>query len=419
MTVTRDTKGPRDPEEEVPLLPVEEWRERILSSVEVLAPVTVALPDAWRCVLAEDIRSPRDLPSFASSAMDGFAVRSGDIGSATEERPAALDITGEVRMGRSSDLHVSSGQAVIVPTGGVVPDGADAVVPVELCAIDGGRVLVYRALPFGKHVRPAGEDVGVGDVLAASQRRLFAPDMGALAAAGVASVPVHPRARVAILSTGDEIVAVSERLSGAQIHDSNAHTLAATVREAGAVPVMAGIVRDEPEALVEALDRVAGDADVIVCSGGVSAGERDPVKRAFVDGGDVAFANVAMQPGRPQAFGTWKGKPFFGLPGNPISVFVSFETFVRPALMKMMGRTDVRPIVVAVLDGELDAPRTRTRFARVRLRRDDDGYVATPEGGHQSNLLVTFARADGLVEVPAGTKIGPGDPCRVTLIRDP
>jgi molybdopterin molybdotransferase len=349
--------------------------------------------------------------------MDGFAVRSGDIALASEEHPVALGITGEVRMGRTSDLHLSSGQAVIVPTGGVVPDGADAVVPVELCATDADRVLVFRALPSGKHVRPAGEDVGAGDVLASTGRRLFAPDLGALAAAGIASVPVHPRARVAILSTGDEIVPVGERLSGAEIHDSNAHTLAAAVREAGAAPVMGGIVRDEPAALVEALDRVA-DADVILCSGGVSAGERDPVKGAFLDGSDVAFANVAMQPGRPQAFGSWKGKPFFGLPGNPISVFVSFETFVRPALMKMMGRTDVRPVVDAVLDGELDAPRTRTRFARVRVALHGDDYVATPEGGHQSNLLATFARADGLIEVPAGMRMSEGERCRVTLIRD-
>jgi molybdopterin molybdotransferase len=157
---------------------------------------------------------------------------------------------------------------------------------------------------------------------------------------------------------------------------------------------------------------------VFVCSGGVSMGERDPVKRAFGSGSDITFSSVAMQPGRPQAFGSYRGKPFFGLPGNPISVYVSFEVFVRPALLKMMGRSDGRQTVDATLAGVLEAPRSRTRFARVTIRREDGDYVATPEGGHQSNLLATFARADGLVEVQAGTRIEDGDLCRVRLIRE-
>ncbi len=407
----------RDPEEEVPLVPIETYRARVLDRVGLLDPVTAPLDHAWGCVLAEDAHAPADLPPFVSSAMDGYAVRAPDIADASVEHPVALRVIGEVRMGRASELHVRPGEAVVVPTGGVVPGGADAVVPVELCATDEGRVRVMRALPAGKHVRPAGEDVRAGDVLVPAGRRLRAPDLGALAAAGTATLRVHPPVRVGIVATGDELVRPGAALGDAEIYDSNTYTLIGAVREAGAIDVDGGPCRDEPAELVAALDRIAGDVDVFVCSGGVSMGERDPVKRAF-ENGDVDFFNVAMQPGRPQAFGSWRGKPLFGLPGNPVSVFVSFEAFVRPALMKMMGRTDERPSVAAILDGELEAPRTRTRYARVRVRREGDAYVATPEGGHQSNLLATFARADGLAVVPTGTRIDHGEACRVLLIRE-
>jgi molybdopterin molybdotransferase len=407
-----------DPEEEAPLVPIDEYRDRILGSVDVLAPRSVPLVDAWGCVLASDVFAPSDLPPFESSAMDGYAVRSDDIASASEAAPVALEITSEVRIGRPATTHVSSGAAVAISTGAVVPSGADAVVPVELTDRDGDRVLVMRALPARKHVRPAGEDVRAGDLLLSAGRRLHAPDLGALAAAGFADVDVIPRARVGIVSTGDELVRPGHVAHEAQIYDSNTFTLTAAVREFDAVAVDGGPVSDEPEALIAALDRLAGRVDVFVCSGGVSMGAHDPVKRAFSGGGQISFANVGMQPGRPQAFGSWGDKPFFGLPGNPISVFVSFEVFVRPALAKMCGRTDQRMTVDAVLDGRLEAPRTRTRFARVTLRREAAGFVASPEGGHQSNLLVTFARADGLVEIPAGTRIEDGDRCRVRLIRE-
>lgn len=409
---------PRDPEEEVPLLAIEDYRAHILSRVERLDPISAALEDAWGCVLAEDVRAPMDLPPFTSSAMDGYAVRASDIAAATEDHPVRLRVTGEVRMGRRLDVTVGAGEAVVVPTGGVVPDGADAVVPVELCDPSEGIVAVLRALPAGKHVRPAGEDVREGDLLVPAGRRLRAPDLGALAAAGQATVNVYARARVGIVSTGDELVRPGEVVGEAEIYDTNTYTLIGAVREAEAVAVDGGPVRDEPQALIGALDAIAPSVDVFVCSGGVSMGERDPVKRAFETDGDVDFFNVAMQPGRPQAFGSWRGKPLLGLPGNPVSVFVSFEVFVRPALMKLMGRTDERPSVDAVLDGDLEAPRTRARYARVRVRREDDRYVATPEGGHQSNLLATFARADGLAVIPAGARIAKGETCRVLLLRD-
>ncbi len=410
-------RRPLDPEEEVPLLAIDDYRALIASRIERLPARSVPLADAWGCVLASDVRAPRDLPPFESSAMDGFAVRADDIASATEAQPVSLDVIGEVRIGAPTTSEVRAGTAVVVPTGGVVPDGADAVVPVELTSRSGDHVNVMRALPSRKHIRPAGEDVRTGDVLVAAGRRLRAPDLGALAAAGLATLEVVPRVRVGVVSTGDELVRPGAEIADAQIYDSNTFTLMAAVREFDGVPVDGGPASDEPGALVAALEAIADDVDVFVCSGGVSMGDRDPVKRAFEDGSAVSFTQVGMQPGRPQAFGAWRGKPFFGLPGNPVSVFVSFEAFVRPALMVMMGRTDVRPVVEAELDGELDAPRTRGRYARVALRRHGARYVAIPEGGHGSNLLATFARADGLLFVPAGTAIGKGERCEVMLIR--
>lgn len=413
-----------DPEEEVPLLAIDEYRARILAAVERLSPRRVALGEALGCVLAQDVVATSDLPPFESSAMDGYAVRSSDIASASDTSPVQLRVVGEVAMGRAPSVAVGDGEAVVVSTGCVVPSGADAVVPVELTDRDGDTsVLVLRALPARKHVRPAGEDVRRGQKLLSSGRRLHPPDLGALAACGLADVEVIPRARVGVVSTGDELVRPPQTPSDGQIYDSNAFVLAACVREAGAEPLDSGPVGDDPRRLIETLDRLPPDVDAFVCSGGVSMGEHDPVKLAFggggSGGGEIAFANVAMQPGRPQAFGHWRGKPFFGLPGNPISVYVSFEVFVRPALARMMGRAGDRPVLDAVLDGDLDAPASRTRFARVRVRRDGETYVATPEGGHQSNLLVTFSRADGLLEIPAGTRVTSGQRCRVMLIREP
>lgn len=413
-----------DPEEEATLLPVDAYREQIASSVRVLEPKTVPLADAHGLVLTSDVFAPFDLPRFRSSSMDGYAVRSDDVTSV----PADLGIVGEVRMGLETTLVVGRGEAVAVPTGGIVPEGADAVVPIELCEpAPGGRVTILRPHPPGKHVRPAGEDAVAGELLMPSGRRLRAPDIGALAAAGIVSVDVRPRARAGVVSTGDELVRPGTPLSGTQIYDANVHTLMACLREAGAEPVDGGTVADDPDALIAVLDKLADDTDLLVCSGGVSMGVHDPVKRAFETGGEITFANVGMQPGRPQAFGTWRPRrsgaearevPFFGLPGNPVSVFVSFEVFVRPALQQMMGYQQDRPMVDATLDGDLDAPRTRMRYARVRVRRDGASFVATPQTGHGSNLLATFARSDGLALVPAGTRLRAGDRCSVILIRE-
>ena len=401
-----------------PLVLLEEARVRALSRIERLPPADLPLADAHGCVLAADIVAPMDLPPFTSSAMDGFAVRADDVADAAPDRPVALTLAGAVRMGFPAEAGVGPGQAVAVPTGGVVPEGADAVVPVEQAVPGTDRVLVLTPVPAGRYVRRAGEDVPAGEVLVPGDRLLLAADLGLLASAGVGSVPAYPRVRVGILSTGDELVDPGAPLGPGRIPDANAATLHGCVLEAGGVPAALRRVPDDPAALARALTEAEG-VDVLVSSGGLSVGEGDPVKAAFGARGDVEFLEVAMQPGKPQAFGMVGSRPYFGLPGNPVSVFVSFEVFVRPALMTMMGRPIRRPEVTATLEADVTGPREKVQFARVRLRRSNGEWLAVPTGGRQSNLMATMSRADGLAVIPQGVETAAaGTPVRVVRVRD-
>lgn len=401
------------------LVPVEEARERILAQISPLQPLELPLQEAEGCVLAADLVAEEDIPAFASSAMDGFAVRSSDVAAAAPASPVELRIAGRALIGERPEATVGGGEAVRIATGAPIPAGADAVVPIERCEVVGDRVRVLQAVPEGKHIRPAGEDVRAGEVLLAAGRRLGPPELGLLATAGFSHPPVHPRPRVVVLSTGDELVPPTQRPAFGQVRDSNAYLLYAALREVGAVPVMAGIVPDDVEQLKETVLSHLLQADAFVSSGGVSVGERDVVKAAFFKRGDVDFYRVAMQPGMPQGFGHVEGKPFFGLPGNPVSVFVSFEVFIRPALRKMMGRrTLFRPEITARLEADVSGPKDRTQFARVRVRRTPEGWVAAPTGGRGSNLIATVSRANGLAIIPPGVETAPaGSEVRVMVFR--
>jgi molybdopterin molybdotransferase len=401
------------------LIPLEQARARMLGRVEPLPPQRRLLHEAHGCVTVSDLASPIDLPSFPSSAMDGFAIRAADVAGAAPDRPVPLRIAGRVQMGRLPEGPVGPGEAAAIPTGGPIPDGADCVMPIEACVVEDQRVLVLQDSSPGTFVRPAGEDLRAGEMLVPAGHRLMAPELGLLAAAGIAEVEVRPRARVLVVSTGDELVPPGEPAAYGRVHDANAFTLYGQIREAGAVPHAAGIVPDDPVSLMEAIVTNLDRADAIVSSGGVSVGERDPVKAAFGGRGEVEFMEVAMQPGKPQAFGVVEGRPFFGLPGNPVSVFVSFEVFVRPALLQMMGRRDRRPEVDATLETDISGPRGKTQFARVRVRRDGDRWLAASTGGRQSNLLSTVARANGLAVIPVGIEtLRRGEACQVVLFRE-
>jgi molybdopterin molybdotransferase len=399
---------------------VEEARDAVLSRIQPLAPLHLPLTDAYGCVAAEDIVATQDLPEFASSAMDGFAVRASDVAGATPSAPRELVIVGRALIGHEPEGTVGSGEAMRIATGAPIPAGADAVVPIENAIVeDDDRVRLLDGPAVGTHVRPRGEDVRDGDVLVPGGKRLGAPELGLLANAGHPTPFVHPRPRVVVLSTGDELIPPTDSPSFGQVRDANSATIFGALREMGAMPVMAGIVRDDVDALRETIFSFEIQADAFVSSGGVSVGERDVVKAAFFRRGEVDFYKVAMQPGMPQAFGHVEGKPYFGLPGNPVSVFVSLEVFVRPAIMKMMGRRHLlRPEVSAKLTEDVRGPRGKLQFARVEVARQDGGWTASPTGARGSNLISTVARANGLAMIPAGVDVAPaGSTVRVMLFR--
>ena len=291
---------------------------------------------------------------------------------------------------------VGGGEAVRIATGAPIPAGADTVVPIENAEPGGEMATIFDGPPAGQHIRPSGEDVKAGQVLVPAGKRLGPPEMGLLANAGFPHPSVHPRPRVIVLSTGDELIPPTETPEFGQVRDSNAYMIFSALRDVGAQPVLAGIVKDDVDALKETVLSYLIQADAFISSGGVSVGERDVVKAAFFRRGDVDFYKVAMQPGMPQGFGQIEGKPYFGLPGNPVSVFVSFEIFVRPAILKMMGRTQLLP---PGGDGHArrrtsPGPRGKLQFARVRLERSDDGWIATPTGSRGSNLISTVVQRE-------------------------
>jgi molybdopterin molybdotransferase len=401
------------------LVPVDEARGRVLERIQPLSPLRLPLAEAHGCVVAEDVVATVDLPEFASSAMDGFAVRAADVASATPSQPIELRIVGRAMIGHRPEGTVGHGEAMRIATGAPVPGGADAIVPIENAIEDGGSVRLLEAAKAGRHVRPQGEDVRDGDVLVRAGKRLHAAELGLLANAGHPTPLVHPRPRVVVISTGDELIPPTDEPAFGQVRDSNAYTIFGALREAGAMPVLAGIVRDDVDSLREVIFDFEIQADAFVSSGGVSVGERDVVKAAFFRRGEVDFTKVAMQPGMPQGFGNIEGKPFFGLPGNPVSVFVSLEVFVRPAILKMLGRRHLfRPEITATLTDEIRGPAGKLQFARVHVRREEAGWSARPTGGRGSNLISTVARANGLAMIPEGQASAPaGSDVRVMLFR--
>jgi molybdopterin molybdotransferase len=395
---------------------VAEHLASILSVVSPLHPLELGLMDAHGCVLAEDVVAPAPLPGFDNSAMDGYAVRVADL----ETLPAVLPVVGDVAAGPASPLRVQPGLCVRIMTGAMMPAGADAVVPLEWT--DGGvaQVRIDRRPDVGAYVRRAGEDVTAGTVVLADGTHLGAAQIGLAAAVGRARLVVRPRPRVVVVSTGSELVEPGEPLSPGQIQDSNSPALTAAALEAGAIAYRVGIVPDDPRRLADTLEDQLVRADLLVTSGGVSVGAYDVVKDVLSRLGTVAFDKVAMQPGMPQGFGTIgpDRTPVFGLPGNPVSALVSFETFVRPALRTMLGAVPIeRPRVQALAEAPLDSPPGKRSFLRVSLEVRDGAYRVTPVSGAGSHLLAGMARANALAVVPEDVqRVEAGAPVEVLVL---
>ena len=399
------------------LTSVDDHLARILATIEPLPAFPQPLMEAFGLPVAEDVVAPINLPSFDNSAMDGYAVRHDDVVTASAETPVHLPVVGEIGAGQAQLFAMSPGTAVKIMTGAPVPAGADTIVPYEWTDRGIAQVRIERAPSRAQHVRPAGDDVQVGDVLVSEGTVLGPRHVGLLAAVGRATVLARPRPRVVVISTGSELREPGTALGHDSIYDGNSFLLAAAARQAGAIAYRVGIVPDEPRAFLDALNDQLVRADVVVTSGGVSQGDYDVVKEALSPLGSVWFGGVAMQPGKPQGFGRVgeDGTPVFTLPGNPVSSYISFEMFVLPAIRKLMGRTPyARPTVSARLTRDLTSPDARRQFARAEYSVDKAGPAVTPVGGHGSHLIGDLAQSDALVVVPEGVaRVAAGEQVQV------
>jgi molybdopterin molybdotransferase len=399
------------------VIPLEEARGYILDVCSPLPPRSVPLLEAAGCVLAENVVADEDVPPFANTAMDGYALRAAD----TADPPVRLKVVGTLAAGSAPTIDVRPGQAVRIMTGAPMPPGADAVVMVERTQSENrdATVTVEIAVSPGQHVRGAGEDLRAGDPVFEPGTVLSPGHLGVLASVGREAVEVVPRARVGVLSTGDELVAGGGPLRPGQIRDSNRPTLLALVAAAGCEAVDLGLVGDDEEALVEAVEDGASACDALVTSGGVSVGDFDYVKAVLDRLGEMNWWQVAIRPAKPLAFGMIGSTPVFGLPGNPVSSMVSFELFARPALRRMMGHTVLdRARVTAVADEDLRRrPDGKLHLVRVIATRGKDGrWHVRSSGGQASHLLHAMARANALALLPDGDGAAAGDEVETMLL---
>jgi len=405
------------------VITVEEHLSRIVDTVQRLPPVDLDLFDAQGCVLAQDLVSAVALPGFRNSAMDGYAVRSDDVSAASPSRPVSLPVVHDIAAGNTEVLSLAAGESMRIMTGAPLPEGADAVVPVE--HTDGGltRVVISVTTSAGLHVRRAGDDVAMGDQVMREGTRLGARQLALLAAVGTGEVRVTPKPRVVVISTGNELVEPGNRPGFGEVVDSNGVMLAAAVRALDCVPVRVGCVRDDAETFLSMIHHQLSRADAVITTGGVSMGAYDTVKEVLSKVGTMRFDKVAMQPGMPQGFGVLGEDeiPVFTLPGNPVSALVSFEVFVAPALRLMAGRPERETsMLAAVAAHDWPVPEGKVQFARVVLRKDPSdpsdpagpfGYTAAIAGLQRSHALGSLAGANALAVIPAEvTSVRAGDP---------
>ncbi|WP_078896864.1 gephyrin-like molybdotransferase Glp [Streptomyces sp. NRRL S-495] len=413
---------------------VDEHLADVLAAVGPLPAIELQLLDAQGCRLAEDVVAEGDLPPFDNSSMDGYALRTPDTVGASTAYPSVLTVVGDIAAGAGELPAVGPGQAARIMTGAPVPPGAGAVAPVEwtdggtgtgrpadsmAAAVEGEEVRVLRPVAEGAHIRRRGSDVAAGSRVLTAGTRLGPAQLGLLAAIGRATATVRPRPRVVVLSTGSELVQPGEPVGPGQISESNSFTLTAAARDAGAIAYRVGGVPDDAARLRAVLEDQLGRADLIVTSGGVSVGAYDVVKEVFAEYGGVDFRRLRMQPGKPQGFGRigpGPGVPLLALPGNPVSAYISFELFVRPAIRAMLGAEDIhRPVVRAHCPVALRSPAGRRQFLRGRYTAADG--LVEPVGGADSHLVGALARADCLITVPEDvTELPAGSEVDVVLL---
>jgi len=393
------------------MLSVTEARERILSRFHATVEETLPLIECANRVLAVDIIAAHDLPPFNNSSMDGFAIRAVDSSTA-----ATLSVVADIPAGSAPTVTLAKGQAARIMTGAQLPKGADAVIPVEdtdFNSRDAGTaapqtVTFVRKVQAGENVRLRGMDLHAGDVVLHKGRKLKAQDLGLLAMLGVGQVQVYKKPHVALLSSGNELLEVDTPLTEGKIHDANSYALAALIESAGADVLRLGVAKDTRESVESLLQKAINtQVDLIVSSAGVSVGAFDFVKEVLESNGQLDFWRVNMRPGKPLAFGEYHGIPFFGLPGNPVSAFVGFEVFVRPALERLNGTLDGIRLTVRVRCGEEIQSDGRESYLRAKIRTEDGIRIATLTGHQGSGNLLSLVQADALLIIPAGVKCVP------------
>lgn len=400
---------------------VAEHQSRVAELLRPLPARRVPLAEARGAAVAEDVTAGRDLPIFDNSQMDGFAVRIADV----TDGPRVLTVVGDIAAGAAPDAAVTPGTAVRIMTGAPVPAGTEAIAPVEWTDAPRGTSSAPAAVTVtvpagttvsqGLYVRKVGADVRASETVLDAGSVLDARGIGMLAALGYESVPVLPRPRVTVMATGTELVAPGGKLEPGQIYESNGQMLVAAFAEIGVDVQLVASVSDDPDELRRMLDSALGSSDLVVTSGGVSAGAYDVVKEVLQAGDGMWFGHIAMQPGGPQGAGTVESAgrkvPVLCVPGNPVSTYVSFELFIRPAVLAMMGRGDAsRTVVRATVAEGFDSVRGKTQAVRAVVERGSDGWVARKVGGHGSHLVTSLARANALMPVPPDvTRVDAGD----------
>ena len=399
------------------MISVEEALSKILDFIEVLEKEGKPLLECLGQVLAEDVYAPFDVPPQDNSAMDGYAVQAKSIVGASYEHPKILRVIGEIAAGCVTELKVEPGTAVRIMTGAFVPEGADVVVPFEYTdevdrkqrSASGAEIGICVSLPEASNTRRRGEDIAKGELVMKQGTLLRPAEIGVLASLGKAIVSVIRRPVIGILATGNEVMEVNQPLLPGKIYNSNSYSLASLVLRYGGIPKLLGIAPDDVEQLAVAV-RHGLDCDMLVTSGGVSLGDYDVVKQVLAAEGNISFWTVRMKPGKPLAFGTFKRDdgekiPHLGLPGNPVSSMVSFEVFVRPAILKMMGRSNLAvPNITAIMEGPVKNDDGRRFFARVVVSRRDGKYFARLTGPQGSGILTSMTRPNGLAVIPEGTE---------------
>ncbi|RMA97519.1 molybdopterin molybdotransferase MoeA [Hydrogenothermus marinus] len=394
----------------------------VIKNTKQLGFEKVFLKDALGRILAEDIVADRDNPPADNSGMDGFAVRYEDIKGATEENPAVLEIVGEAKAGGNPPV-IKKGQASYIFTGGLIPEGADTVIQKELTKVEDNKVFIFQELPKGANIRPQGGDFKKGDILIKKRKKIRSAEIGVISSVNKPTVYVYQKPRVAILTTGDEILDLAEPItSDAQIRTSNTYALYAQILETGAEPIIIGFAKDDPEDLKRKLS-YAKSCDILLTTGGVSVGEYDLVKDFVCTelGVNILFWKVAQKPGKPVAFGIWgqeKEKLFFGIPGNPVACMFVYETLVKPAIKKMMGYENYyNPVITAKLKGGYKRKKAdRQEFIRVAIEYKNNEFIAKPFGKQGSNILTGMVNANGFGVVNIGVnEIKEGEEIKVIL----